>query len=391
MDTREATALLIAGPDPTQRFALWMNVSGAGQQMEANPGYYKRLLDSRMSLRTIFTKQIERDLARTFPSEQFFERLETQEALRNILTAYSWRNPNVGYCQGMNCFVGRLFSFGFSEEETFWLLTQVVERYLPLDYYSVMTGVLVDNKVFERLLLSRLPKVLKFLRNREIDTSYFCVQWFVCIFASHFKKEVLVRIWDTFFANGASVLFEVALVLVWLSRKGAADIVEFHELVKFIETHPRSITDAEQVLQLTIKKKFRVNPCLLFPIQDRIRIVVKNELSSNLAQHCAATPSESECVNDDDCKQKSLLTSSFFIFTTETAQLREDYLCDENVPRYFNVETLREQKGPMMLGKKSHRCVLERQHFNSMARLNEETQLTGKLAKTVFDELDFEL
>jgi len=382
---QEVMEELLAGPLEARRGQLWMQATGAATQMQANPGYYTRILQARLPLKTIFTKQIERDLARTFPSDHFFERTETQEALRNILTAYSWRNPNVGYCQGMNCFVGRLFSFGFSEEETFWLLTQIVEQYLPLDYYSVMTGVMVDNKVFERLLLSKLPKVLRFLRSREIETSYFCVQWFVCLFASHFNKEVLARIWDFFFVKGASFLFELALSLTWLCRKQAIQVKEFHEVVKLIETHSRSIANPEAVLKLTSKNKFRVKKKLLASLQDRIRTAIKKELSTNLQNYTGDSVPDAECVNEDDCKQRSLRTSSFFIFATESLQLREEYLSDDNLPRHFNVESLREQSNPLMLGRRSHRCVLERQHFNSMARLEDPAFGGAFFNQTEFD------
>ena len=36
-----------------------------------------------------------------------------------------------------------------SEEEAFWTLNQIIEKYLPLDYYSNMVGVLVDQKVLQ--------------------------------------------------------------------------------------------------------------------------------------------------------------------------------------------------------------------------------------------------
>ena len=53
------------------------------------------------------------------------------------------RNPTVGYCQGMNFIVGRLLQF-MSEEESFWTLANLIETVLPIDYYSNMVGVLID-------------------------------------------------------------------------------------------------------------------------------------------------------------------------------------------------------------------------------------------------------
>ena len=63
--------------------------------------------------------------------------------LRNVLYSIVVRNPTIGYCQGMNFIAARLL-YCMKEEEAFWTMTQIVECYLPLDYYSNMIGVLVD-------------------------------------------------------------------------------------------------------------------------------------------------------------------------------------------------------------------------------------------------------
>jgi hypothetical protein len=44
-----------------------------------------------------------------------------QAALRRVLRAYSYYDPEVGYCQGMN-FIAGMFLTVMSEEDAFWLL-----------------------------------------------------------------------------------------------------------------------------------------------------------------------------------------------------------------------------------------------------------------------------
>lgn len=46
----------------------------------------------------------------------------------------------------MNFIVAKLLT-SMDEESAFWVMVQTVESILPLDYYSNMLGVLIDQKV----------------------------------------------------------------------------------------------------------------------------------------------------------------------------------------------------------------------------------------------------
>ena len=69
-------------------------------------------------------KDIKKDINRTV------QRGQTNEAelkmLGNVLTAFSRRNPYVGYCQGLNFVAYFLLTMQFSEEEAFWLLSEII-------------------------------------------------------------------------------------------------------------------------------------------------------------------------------------------------------------------------------------------------------------------------
>jgi hypothetical protein len=44
-------------------------------------------------------EQIDKDLHRTFPDQAAFQQGDAIQKLRRILIAYSWHNPDIGYCQ----------------------------------------------------------------------------------------------------------------------------------------------------------------------------------------------------------------------------------------------------------------------------------------------------
>ena len=73
------------------------------------------------------------------------------EKLRRVCKAYTVRNPEIGYCQGFNFMVGRFLKI-ISEGEAFWMLTVLIESFIPLDYYSKLIGAIVDKDVLSQLI-----------------------------------------------------------------------------------------------------------------------------------------------------------------------------------------------------------------------------------------------
>ena len=66
------------------------------------------------------------------------------DKLKNILMCYSIRNTTVGYCQGMNFIVGRLLLIMDNEEQAFWIFVQIIEKILPIFYYSDLAGIIIE-------------------------------------------------------------------------------------------------------------------------------------------------------------------------------------------------------------------------------------------------------
>lgn len=99
------------------RGRLWQICSGSMHLKEANPGYYKKIVEGNFikpmaseeerennakRYQRIFS-EIERDLARSLPRHPFYAKGMGQsiDRLRNVLRSYAQRHPQIGYCQSM--------------------------------------------------------------------------------------------------------------------------------------------------------------------------------------------------------------------------------------------------------------------------------------------------
>ena len=333
--------LMLTGPPHKQRKQIWLEITGALTQMKDNAGYYTQLLAWKGGVETQFSVQIDKDLQRTYPEEDFIALPGTMQSLRNVLVAYSWRNPSVGYCQGMNFIAGRLLSFGFTEEQAFWMLAQILETYLPLDYFSVMTGVLTDQKVFHSLLKLHVPRVAKHLQRHCIDPSMYCVQWLVCIYAYTFRRDIVMRIWDVFFVEGTAFLFRVGLGLMHLLREEILEIDSEEGLIVALEKVAMRVSDADEVLQAASLDKFLLKGKHIRDLRERYRAKVLEDLG--------LLPPPLPRLGDITDPEGG--RNSFLVMSSPHMQVIDDYILTERGRRV--VEAVPAPQRDLLVGRKT--------------------------------------
>jgi hypothetical protein len=129
-------------------------------------------------------RSIKQDINRTVNKNTSLSTEEDLISLQNVLIAFSRRNPYVGYCQGLNFIAYFLIVMQFTEEEAFWLLSQIIETIIPMDYYTNMIGVVCDQQIFISILRNIHPKIVKKFDEVGLDPSVLSIEWFVCLFTS---------------------------------------------------------------------------------------------------------------------------------------------------------------------------------------------------------------
>ena len=95
----QCTRLIQVGLPNRLRGELWETLSGSLYLRYAHSGLYETLLKDNNGRTSISTEDIEKDLSRSLPEYPAYQTEKGIATLRRVLTAYSWKNPEVGYCQ----------------------------------------------------------------------------------------------------------------------------------------------------------------------------------------------------------------------------------------------------------------------------------------------------
>ena len=127
--------------------------------------------------------------------------LQGLQQLRRVLVSFSWHNPSVGYCQGLNMLAATGL-LCLNEETTFWLLVAIVEMILPVAYYTHgLAASQADQRVLKDLLTERAPKLSAHLSQHHIDLELITFNWFSyssCFYICFFSFFLTFFYWFSF-------------------------------------------------------------------------------------------------------------------------------------------------------------------------------------------------
>lgn len=181
--------------------------------------------------------QIDIDVPRTSPDVALFRNQEVRDGLRRILHCWALRRPATGYVQGINDLATPFYSV-FLEEHTrgpgcHFLVEEALLQQVEADVFwclATLLDSLQDNYTFNQAgitrqvtrlqeLLERCNPVLHgHFRAQGVEFMQFAFRWMNCLLLREFPLHVIVRMWDTYLAEGAFSDFHIYVCAAFLSR-----------------------------------------------------------------------------------------------------------------------------------------------------------------------------
>ncbi|MEE6515182.1 hypothetical protein FKM82_023721 [Ascaphus truei] len=234
----------------------------------AAPGYFQSLLQNALEKQNPASKQIELDLMRTLPNNKHYASPTSEgiQKLRNVLLAYSWRNPDIGYCQGLNRLAAIALLY-LDQEDSFWCLVTIVEVFMPRDYYTkTLLGSQVDQRVFKDLMCEKLPRLSAHFDQYKVDYTLITFNWFLVVFVDSVVSDVFFRIWDSFLYEGSKVIFRFALGLFKYKEEEILKLQDSMSIYKYLRYFTRTILDARKLINIAFVD---MNPFPLRQIRNR--------------------------------------------------------------------------------------------------------------------------
>ncbi|KAL6450338.1 MDR1 GTPase-activating protein GYP2 [Candida maltosa Xu316] len=277
------------------RGEIWELTCGSMYLRLENQGEYLKLLEDHKDKKSFAIEEIEKDLNRSLPEYAAYQSPEGIERLRRVLTAYSWKNPEVGYCQAMNIVVAALLIYA-SEEQAFWILNVLCDRIVPGYYSKTMYGTLLDQKVFESLVQNTMPMLWEHITKNDIQLSVVSLPWFLSLYLSSMPLVFAFRILDIFFMQGPKTLFQVALAIL---KQNGEELLQTEDDGTFISiikdyfhtldqsAHPnspdskfRNITKFQDLLVTAFKEFSIVNDEMINTHRNKHRDSIYQNISS---------------------------------------------------------------------------------------------------------------
>ncbi|GAA6048328.1 hypothetical protein JCM3770_000951 [Rhodotorula araucariae] len=221
--------------------------------------------------------QISIDVPRTRPGVRLWMTEATQRSLERVLYVWAIRHPASGYVQGINDLVTPFFQVflqGYidADPETFdvSVLPPPVLEALEADSFWCLSKLLdgiQDNYIFAQPGIQRLVKKMDglcarvdaplaaHLKDQGVEFIQFAFRWMNCLLMRELSVKNIVRMWDTYLAEGGDAFseFHLYVCLAFLVRwSDTLREMDFQSIIIFLQSLPtQDWTDKDTELLLS--------------------------------------------------------------------------------------------------------------------------------------------
>lgn len=197
------------------RWEVWLKLLKVSVSKQG----YEELLQQ-----STFDEQIDKDIHRTFPSNEYLSSESGQKSLKNVLSVISYKQTQ-GYWQGMNYLAGTALiqSIG-NEAESYFFLCNLFENFQAGLLFQRNFETL--NKMCEKFhkTLEKEDKALeKTVKSLPLDDHLWIFKWFITMFTYNFNFRITVRIWDALFVNDLNFLVNISVSIALELSKSIQD------------------------------------------------------------------------------------------------------------------------------------------------------------------------
>jgi len=183
------------------------------------------------------------DLRRTFPHLAFYREGEDHDNLYNVLDAYVYYRPDVGYVQGMT-YLAALLLLYMRPYPAFVCLVNMLSKYHFLSFFRMdLREMNVHLLTFDLLLKELLPPVHEAFRSCGLRVEFYCIDWFVTLYSKSLPLDIAARAWDLFFLD-PDHLYKIGIGILKYFVKHFTH-TDFDDMLQFLTHLPKKINEED--------------------------------------------------------------------------------------------------------------------------------------------------
>jgi hypothetical protein len=260
---------IIQGVPNNIRWLIWRGIIKANSDKNDDDSSeeisYEVLI--KMELNSKLKEQIDKDLHRTAPHIQFFQKEAGLNSLFNVLKALALYDEQVSYCQGVNILAANvLILFDGNEKESFEVLKYFFSN-LKLREFYIRGFPRLHSYIFilKRLIKMYLSEINEIIEVSLIPDEVWIFKWLQSLYSLTLDFSIGIRLWDCIISSGLEFLFNFTLGFLKFFEKKIITVSDMSEFIEVFKINTKEMkvqeinTLREKFIQLSFSFKFDQN------------------------------------------------------------------------------------------------------------------------------------